>query len=141
MEFTYKDFGRILERARMQKNMTQRDLEELTGGKIKQPAISEMENGHGGITLERFIDICNYLKVRPEELLDPYLKVPLPSEHSEAIVDLYVIQVAELLEGCPSDLKETLVEVIECFIRYHKKNCIDNNTQKKACSKGNGGKE
>lgn len=128
MEFTYKDFGKVLELARMRQNLTQKDLEDMTGGIIKQPAISEIENGKGRITLKRFIDLCNYLKIRPEELLEPYLDVPLPSEHSDAIVDLYVIRIASILEKCPSEFKMTIVEVIECLLKYqHQLDTVKNN--------------
>lgn len=125
MEFSYQELGAALARIRTQKGLTQRELEERSRSRLKQAAISEAENGNKRLPLDRFVEFCNLLEIRSDEVLDPYLSSPPMSDQSDAIVDSYVIAMAELMQDCPPNVKEGMIEICQCmknhFLMYEKR--------------------
>ena len=66
-----KEIGGVIKEIRKKKNIT---LEELATSTITSPAyISQIEKGINGITLSKFILICNSLKIESKEILDNFL--------------------------------------------------------------------
>ena len=67
MELDYKAIGKRIKIQRIQREMTQEKLAELTG--LSNPHISNVETGSTQVSLKSLIAIANALEITPDVLL------------------------------------------------------------------------
>jgi transcriptional regulator with XRE-family HTH domain len=64
---SYRDIGVRIRTLRQQRDMTQTGLADLLG--TKQTAISEVERGNRGLTVQQLVKVARALKTSPNEIL------------------------------------------------------------------------
>lgn len=66
-----KEIGDLIKKYRNEKNIsTEQFASRLT---VSQPYVVQLEKGDVGISLNKFIMICNALEIEPKEILDKFL--------------------------------------------------------------------
>lgn len=66
-----KEIGGVIKQIRIRKNIS---LQEMAARTLMSPTyVNQIENGINGISLNKFVQICNSLKVHSKEILDDFL--------------------------------------------------------------------
>lgn len=73
-----KELGGVLREIRNQKGITTEEMANLT--LMSTSYIIQLENGVNGITLSKFVIICNALQIEPKEILENFLYVKESNE-------------------------------------------------------------
>ena len=66
-----KEIGSIIKEYRIERNISTEKLASRIC--VSQPYVTQVEKGDVGISLNRFIMICNGLQINPKEILDKFL--------------------------------------------------------------------
>lgn len=114
MIIDYQLIGQRIASHRRQRHITQEHLAEHLD--VSTTFISKIERGKTQLSLERLVQICQYLHINPTELLYGDDALSFSSMHPE---------LSCLLEQCPKEALPLVKSLIEDVIHYHK------STQKK----------
>lgn len=108
MTIDYSLVGQRVADCRRKNHITQEQMAEHLD--VSTTFISKIERGKTQLSLERLVQICQYLHISPTELLygDNY-------DSSYMLSELSV-----LLEQCPKESLSLIKSLIEDVIQYHK---------------------
>ncbi len=88
MEGFVTALGEAIRQARRTANLSQRELQNRTGGRFKPSAVGGYERGERDISVARFVELADALGVAPEDLLADSLRRASPRTHREVVIDL-----------------------------------------------------
>lgn len=112
MKLNSNALGKRIRKAREQIGLSQNTFAELI--RISTPYVSYIENGKRGISLERFVEIANALRVHPDWLLADQLKQSaLAADH----------EITMLLSDCSEYEKLIIIDsitAIKVSLREHR---------------------
>lgn len=109
MNIDYQLIGQRIASHRKKKYITQECLAEHLD--VSTAFISKIERGKTQLSLERFVQICQFLGIDPTELL--YGSVPETSSYM-------LPELSVLLDDCPREALPLVKVLIEDVIKYHK---------------------
>ena len=109
MIIDYQLVGQRIAFYRKKKYITQECLAEHLD--VSSAFISKIERGKTQLSLERLVQICQYLDIGPTEIL--YGSVPDASSYM-------LPELSTLLEQCPKETLPLVKSIIEDIIKYHK---------------------
>ena len=98
----YVDLGNRIKMKRIEKNLTQEALAEMS--KISSPYMGQVERGEKGLRLEVFVNIANALECSADELLRKSIK-----EHSTS----KLTEINQLLKGMPSEDTQKIIDILK----------------------------
>lgn len=98
----YIDLGNRIKMKRLEKNLTQETLAEMS--KISSPYMGQVERGEKGLRLEVFVNIVNALGCSADELLRSSIKVHSNSKASE---------INQLLKGMPNEDTQKIIDILK----------------------------
>ncbi len=84
--------GEAIRYARRSANLSQRELQNRTGGRFKPSAVGGYERGERDISVERLVDLAHAIGVAPEDLLADALRRASPRTHAEIAIDLIELE-------------------------------------------------
>lgn len=104
------EIGRAIRRARLDRDMTLRELADSSAGRFPPTSLAGYERGERTISVVRFCEICRLLDVQPDRVLREITRNVYEDE--EAVIDLTKL---ELLDTPESELiagfiKQVLVQ-------------------------------
>lgn len=108
MTIDYQRLGQSITLHRKKKQITQERLAEHLN--VSTTFISKIERGKTQISLERLVQICQYLDISPTELL--YGNCPDASYMRT--------ELSSLLERCPEETLPLIKSLIEDVVQHHK---------------------
>lgn len=108
MKVDYQLLGQRIANRRKNNKITQERLAEYLDVSIA--FVSKIERGKTQISLERLVQICQFLDISPGELITG----------AQPNTDTYMNhELSELLEKCPKELIPVIKSVIEDMIQYY----------------------
>ena len=113
MKLNLEALGKRIRKAREKRGLSQNSFAEYI--KISTPYVSYIENGKRGISLDRFVEIANALRVHPDWLLADQLK-------QSALAADY--EITMLLADCTEYEKLVIIDTITAIkasLREHQK--------------------
>lgn len=109
MKIDYQRIGQRIASYRRSRHITQKHLAEYLD--VSTTFISKIERGKTQLSLERLVQICQYLHINPTELLY--------GEDADSLSSM-VPELSSLLEQCPREALPLVKSLIEDVICYHK---------------------
>ncbi len=98
----YIDLGNRIKKKRLEKNLTQEALAEMS--KISCAYIGQIERGEKGLSLEVFLNIANALNCSTDELL---------RKSTEENINSRLAEIEQIIEGAPSSDTQKLIDVLK----------------------------
>ena len=113
MELEYKAIGKRIKIQRIQREMTQEKLAELTG--LSNPHISNVETGSTQVSLKSLIAIANALEITPDVLLCDNIR------YGKHIFKNAVMEAVDDCDEVEIRIMADMVQALKRSIRYRKK--------------------
>ena len=113
MELDYKAIGKRIKIQRIQREMTQEKLAELTG--LSNPHISNVETGSTQVSLKSLIAIANALEITPDVLLCDNIR------YGKHIFKNAVMEAVDDCDEVEIRIMADMVQALKRSIRYRKK--------------------
>ena len=113
MELDYKAIGKRIKIQRIQREMTQEKLAELTG--LSNPHISNVETGSTQVSLKSLIAIANALEITPDVLLCDNIR------SGKHIFNNAVMEAVDACDEVEIRIMADMVQALKRSIRYRKK--------------------
>lgn len=98
----YISLGIRIKRKRLEMNLTQENLAELS--KISTPYMGQIERGEKGISLENFVNIANALECSTDELL---------RDNMEENVNARISEIQQIIKDISPNELEKLMEIMK----------------------------
>jgi transcriptional regulator with XRE-family HTH domain len=107
-----KDVGERLRTLRIERGLTQVQLAEMVG--THQTALSQVEVGRRGVSLDQILKLARALKVTPDQILG---ETPPPNGTRPQSGRL--LKRIERIEALPQAKQRALLQMIDAFIEKH----------------------
>ena len=111
--FSRKEIGARLRALRIERGISQVELAKLVG--THQTALSQIEVGRRGISLQQIVKLCRALKATPDRILG--------ENHADQGVkrlrDGRLIRRLEKIDTLPSAKQRALLQMVDAFIEKH----------------------
>lgn len=109
MIIDYQQIGQRIAHSRREQRITQEQLAEYLD--VSTTFVSKIERGKTQLSLERLVQICQYLNINPSELLY--------GDKTDSLSSL-LPELSSLLGQCPKETLPLIKSLIEDVIKYHK---------------------
>jgi len=100
----YISLGSRIKRKRLEMNLTQESLAELS--KISTPYMGQIERGEKGISLENFVNIANALECSTDELL---------RDNLEDNINARISEIQQIIKKLSASETEKLIKIMKIF--------------------------
>ncbi len=110
---SYRDIGARIRTLRQQRDLTQTELAKMLG--TRQTAVSELERGNRGLTVQQLVKIARVLKASPNEILGEGKNETAQPQSARLLRRLHRI------EQLPANQQEALLELIDSAIKVHRR--------------------
>jgi transcriptional regulator with XRE-family HTH domain len=108
---SFRDVGARIRTLRQERDLTQTDMAKLLG--TKQTAVSEVERGNRGLTVQQLVKLARALKTSPNELLgEGNHNTPRPKRAR-------LLRRLHRIELLPQDQQDALLKLIDGAIKAH----------------------
>ena len=108
-----KEVGARLRTVRLERGVSQVELAKLVGS--HQTALSQIEVGRRGISLQQILRVCRALKVSPERILGENHAGPAPKR----LRDGRLLRRLESIGTLPAAKQRALLQMVDAFIEKH----------------------
>ncbi len=110
---SYKDIGERVRALRLASNRTQTQLAKVLG--TTQTALSEVERGNRGLTVQQVVKISKALKVTPNDILgEGKRQRPASRPH-----DARVLRRLSRIEKLPDAQRQAVLKILDGIIEAH----------------------
>jgi transcriptional regulator with XRE-family HTH domain len=109
---SFREIGLRIRTLRQQKDLTQTELAKLLG--TGQTAVSEVERGNRGLTVQQLVKLTRVLKVSPNQILGEGVQ----SEQHPRTARL--LRRLRRVEQLPEDQQDAVVKLIDGVLRAHR---------------------
>ena len=110
---SYRDIGARIRTLRQQRDRTQTDLADLLG--TKQTAISEVERGNRGLTVQQLVKVARALKASPNEILGE------GSNGTQRPRSARILRRLHRIEQLPEAQQDALLQMIDGAIKANRR--------------------
>ena len=110
---SYQQLGARIRALRQQRDLTQTKLAKLLG--TKQTAISEVERGNRGLSLQQLVKLAKVLKTTPNDILGKGNGSAARPSSARVLRRLHRI------EQLPRDQQDALLQLIDGAIKSHRR--------------------
>ncbi len=90
MEPLTSEIGRALRRTRQARGLTLREVSAASRGRFKATSVAGYERGERSISVERFLELCRFYGVAPEQVLTDILRAG--EGRAEPEIDLTLLE-------------------------------------------------
>lgn len=109
---SYRDIGGRIRAFRQEKDLTQTDLAELLG--TKQTAVSAVERGQRGLTVQQLVKLARVLKTSPNDILGE------GNHSSPRPKSARILRRLHRIELLPEDQQDAVLKLIDGVIKAHR---------------------
>lgn len=113
---SYRDIGERVRRVRQDRGLTQTELAKILG--TSQTALSEIERGNRGLTVQQVVKICRALKTTPNEMLG----ATKSSARNSRPRNRRILRRLYRLEKLPEEQQRAALKILDGIIEAHGKN-------------------
>ena len=109
---SYRDIGTRLRILRQERDLTQTELAKVLG--TTQTAVSEIERGNRGLTVQQLVKLTRALKTSPDEILgEGNGHVPRPKSAK-------ILRRLHRIEQLPEPQQDAVLKIIDGVIKAHR---------------------
>jgi len=110
---SYRKLGARIRVLRQQRDLTQAKLAKLLG--TKQTAISEVERGNRGLSLQQLVKLARALKTTPNDILGE------TNGRAARPTSARILRRLHRIEQLPRDQQDALLQLIDGAIKAHRR--------------------
>jgi transcriptional regulator with XRE-family HTH domain len=110
---SFRELGARIRVLRQQRDLTQTKLAKLLG--TKQTAISEVERGNRGLSLQQLVKLAKVLKTTPNEILGA------ANGGAARPTSARILRRLHRIEQLPRDQQDALLQLIDGAIKSHRR--------------------
>jgi transcriptional regulator with XRE-family HTH domain len=114
---SHKEVGERLRTLRITRGLTQTDLAKLVGS--HQTALSQVEVGRRGVSLDQIMKLAKALKVTPDEILGQAPKSPPNGDSQRRLRSGRIQRRLERIEALPDAKQRALLQMVDAFLDKH----------------------